>query len=101
MTEHRIGGHLCKDPSCWCKIYPTEIKPDVVNNPSHYQISGLDIEALDVIRGVLNYEQYVGYLRGNILKYQIRANKKNEEEDLRKANYYSQELDKFLDGTYE
>jgi hypothetical protein len=93
--------HFSSEPCPKIAAREKVIKEDVVNNPSHYQIGGLEVEALDVIRGVLSHDQYIGYLRGNILKYQMRANKKNNEEDLRKANYYSRELDIFLDGKYD
>ena len=73
-----------------------EKEEDVVNSPSHYRIPGLEVEALEVIRGVLTREEYIGYLRGNILKYQIRANKKGGEEDLQKSIAYSTELEIFL-----
>lgn len=69
---------------------------DMVNNPAHYKIPGLEVEALEVIRGVLTREEYIGYLRGNILKYQIRANQKGGEEDLQKSIVYSTELEIFL-----
>lgn len=62
---------------------------DAVNQPSHYEIGNTGIEAIDVIQATLTEEQYIGYLRGNILKYQLRANKKNGTEDLNKADIYS------------
>lgn len=62
---------------------------DIVNNPSHYELGNTGMEAIDVIEATLTKEQYIGYLRGNILKYQLRANKKNGNEDLRKADVYS------------
>jgi hypothetical protein len=99
--HHHYEGVPCPKVTAREKLIKSLTEEDVVNNPSHYQIGGLEIEALDVIRGVLSHDQYIGYLRGNILKYQMRANKKNDEEDLRKANYYSRELDIFLDGKYD
>ncbi len=69
---------------------------DMVNKPPHYQLEGLNIEALDVIRAVLNKVEYKGYLIGNCLKYGMRANKKNGDEDLRKLNYYANELERVL-----
>ena len=61
---------------------------DNVNSPSHYQMAGLNIEVIDVIRSVLGDEKFEGYCRGNVIKYILRADKKNEIEDLKKARVY-------------
>lgn len=66
---------------------------DMVNNPPHYKLGNLEVEALDVIRAVLSKEEFIGFLRGNIIKYQLRSNKKGKSEDLLKANFYSRKLD--------
>lgn len=51
-----------------------------ITNPKHYQIyEGL--EALDVMRAVMTDEQHRGYLKGNILKYKLRAGQKGTHED--------------------
>ena len=65
---------------------------DVVNNPSHYKVNK-GIETIDFIENVLTREEFIGYLRGNIIKYQSRANLKGrKEEDLKKAKWYSDKL---------
>lgn len=61
---------------------------DNVNSPSHYQMAGLNIEVIDVIRSVLGDEKFEGYCRGNVIKYILRADKKNEIEDLKKVRVY-------------
>lgn len=61
---------------------------DNVNSPKHYELEGLGIEAIDVIRSVLGSEKFCGYCRGNALKYLIRAEHKNGLEDLKKARVY-------------
>jgi len=64
------------------------MEEDVVSHPSHYQLSN-GIEVIDVIKGVLTPEQYKGYLKGNLIKYILRAGKKdNEAQDLGKGNMY-------------
>lgn len=62
---------------------------DMISNPSHYELGNTGVEAIDVIEASLTKEEYIGYLRGNCIKYQLRANKKNGTEDLRKADIYS------------
>jgi hypothetical protein len=65
---------------------------DNVNAPDHYTVGGY--EAIDVIRSKLTTEEYIGYCKGNILKYTMRANYKgHHDEDLRKAAYYIKEIE--------
>ena len=54
--------------------------------PAHYAIGG--IEAIDYIRAKLTPEGYIGYLEGNILKYQSRWRHKGGLRDLHKAQEY-------------
>ena len=59
-----------------------------VNKPSHYQLKGLEpYQSIDVIRAVLGDKAKYFYI-GNILKYIIRAEKKNGLEDYKKAEVY-------------
>ena len=69
----------------------SNIEQDNINNPSHYADSA--IECIDAMQAMLTPEQFVGYLRGNILKYQWRYEKKNGIEDLKKSQWY---LDKLI-----
>ena len=58
---------------------------DPIVRPGHY--SGTHgVECLEAIRNMLTPEQYVGFLRGNQLKYLWRFAPKNGVEDLQKAN---------------
>lgn len=61
---------------------------DNVNNPKHYQLEGLNIEVIDVIKSVLGSDKFEGYCRGNVIKYIMRADEKNGLEDLKKARVY-------------
>lgn len=61
---------------------------DNVKSPEHYMLDGLDIESIDVIKSVLGIEGFVLFCHGNVLKYIIRANKKNGIEDIKKARVY-------------
>jgi hypothetical protein len=69
---------------------------DNVNNPSHYN-SG-NVECIDAIEAMLSEEEYIGYLRGNSLKYRWRFRYKGKPiEDLQKANWYEQRLITFME----
>ena len=61
--------------------------PDMVNSPSHYQLDGL--EAIDIIKASLTADEYLGYLKGNALKYMLREPfKGNSKQDVAKAQWY-------------
>ena len=60
---------------------------DNVNNPNHYKL-GCGIESIEIIKRVLGLKGFVAFCLGNILKYLIRAEKKNGKEDYKKAAKY-------------
>lgn len=83
---------LFKEQVQKCQLQLEKEKGDSVNNPKHYK-GNKGIETIDFIENVLTREEFVGYLRGNIIKYQSRANLKGrKEEDLKKAKWYSDKL---------
>lgn len=59
---------------------------DNINHPAHYTAGG--IETIDFIRAKLTPEEFIGYCKGNALKYVSRATHKGGAEDLRKAGKY-------------
>ena len=63
---------------------------DLVNSPVHYNKG--EIECIDAIEAMLTHEEYVGYLRGNSLKYRWRFRYKNGIQDLEKAEWYENRL---------
>ena len=77
-----------------------EIGHDKVRNPSHYQlIEG--IESIEVIARSMTKEQWKGFCLGNMLKYRIRAGKKDAlQKDIDKANFYGELYEMHLDKCY-
>ena len=73
-----------------CEEESSETDCPVVS-PNHYRIIG-DYEAIDIIKSLLTAEEYNGYLKGNILKYTLRADKKNGTEDRKKSKVYTEWL---------
>jgi len=63
---------------------------DSVDKPSHYA-SG-DIECIDAIQAQMSLEEFQGYLRGNVVKYNWRWRNKGGVESLRKARWYLERL---------
>jgi hypothetical protein len=62
---------------------------DKVYAPDHYQGTH---QCIDEIKAMLTEEEFIGFLKGNIIKYRFRANKKNGAEDMAKADNYAHYL---------
>ena len=70
---------------------------DPVNSPAHYTVGG--IETIDYIKAKLSPEEFIGYLKGNVIKYTSRAGKKQDTiQDLEKAQWYMSRQIKELKG---
>lgn len=68
---------------------------DSVYSPSHYNTG--DIECIDAIKAALTPEQFIGFLRGNVLKYAWRAPFKGHEiEDVSKLIWYASRWEEAL-----
>jgi hypothetical protein len=64
---------------------------DNVNHPKHYLVGGL--EAIDIIASRLTKEEFIGYLKGSKLKYDLRYPFKGRpQEDLAKSEWYKNKL---------
>lgn len=68
---------------------------DNVNHPSHYNTGS--IEVINYIKDKLNYNEFTGYLTGNIIKYISRYKFKNGVEDLKKAQWYLNYLINYIE----
>ena len=66
-----------------------------VHSPKHYNQG--HTECIDAIEAMLSDEEYIGYLRGNSMKYRWRFRYKNGLEDLNKAEWYEKRLVKFME----
>lgn len=70
---------------------------DLVDHPNHY-CSG-KIECIEYIRDKLTAEQYIGWLKGNILKEVTREGLKegnSRSQEAGKIRYYACELERFM-----
>lgn len=66
---------------------PVKEKDDEVSRPAHYNRSG--IEAIKAIEASMSEVEFLGYLKGNILKYLWRyAYKDSPKKDIAKARWY-------------
>jgi hypothetical protein len=67
------------------------------------QISGnhykeMPIQPWAVMESVLTHEEFIGYLKGNIIKYSMRAGRKVGSDDTGKAIHYRMKLKEMQDG---
>jgi hypothetical protein len=69
-------------------ITPEEFYNDPIN-PDHYKNS---VETIDAIEASMTPEAFRGYLKGNVIKYVTRYEKKNGLEDLKKGDWYLSKL---------
>ena len=62
---------------------------DAVKQPKHYLIMGE--ETITIIARSMTLDEWRGYCRGNVLKYRLRAGKKDDAaQDLAKADFYEE-----------
>jgi len=52
------------------------------------------------MQAVLTHEEFVGFLKGNIIKYSLRAGRKDGSDDAGKAQHYMQKLLEVERGCY-
>jgi len=57
---------------------------------NHYK--DMAISPWELMEAVLTHEEFVGFLKGNICKYALRAGRKEGSDDASKAKHYMQKL---------
>lgn len=78
------------------------VKPETTNQSAdevqvggtHYKDMGM--QPWEVMESVLTREEFIGFLKGNIIKYSMRAGKKPNSDDTEKAKHYKQKLEEVL-----
>lgn len=65
------------------------------------QISGdhyvtMRVQPWDVMESVLTREEFIGFLKGNVIKYGMRQGKKEGSDDAGKAQHYREKLAELL-----
>ena len=63
---------------------------DNVNHPAHYTQGA--VECIEAIKASMTAQQFLGYLKGNAMKYMWRFQFKGGVEDLKKARWYLDRL---------
>lgn len=90
--DHRIQvqygcSRSCEE--CWGAEIPVDVVPTVdnVNHPAHYELPG-GIECFDVLLATQGVEAVKSFCICNAVKYLFRRNRKNGDEDVKKAAWY-------------
>ena len=63
---------------------------DLQISGTHYK--DMPIQPWAVMESVLTHDEFVGFLKGNIIKYSLRAGRKDGSDDAGKAKHYMQKL---------
>ena len=68
-----------------------------MKNANEYQIGGshykdMAVQPWDVMQSVMTHEEFVGFLKGNVVKYSMRQGKKEGTDDAAKALHYLAKL---------
>jgi hypothetical protein len=63
---------------------------DIQVGGSHYK--DMAIQPWAIMEEVLTHEEFIGFLKGNVLKYSLRAGRKEGSDDAAKAKHYMQKL---------
>lgn len=72
-------------------------KHDPVNNPKHYDLFPGQ-QSIDLIERCLSRKEFIGFLKGNALKYRFRAGNKDAlQQDIDKANWYQNKLREYIE----
>lgn len=70
---------------------------ETMNQPKHYDF--FDTKVITIIEKTLSWEEYMGFLKGNALKYRLRLGSKPNVpiyQDLKKAKWYESEYQRII-----
>lgn len=69
---------------------------DLQVSGNHYK--DMPIQPWHVMEAVLTHDEFVGFLKGNIIKYSLRAGRKDGSDDAGKARHYMKKLEEVARG---
>ena len=84
---------LKNEKECYTGHLPVEEKSEAVDHPAHYQGKN---ECIDVMEAMFGADAVIAFCKCNAFKYRFRANMKNGEEDIKKAEWYETKLIELL-----
>ena len=69
---------------------------DIQVGGQHYKT--MPVQPWEVMEAVLTHEEFVGFLKGNVIKYSMRAGRKEGSDDANKARHYMMKLKEVQDA---
>ena len=95
-----IADRGCAERGCACydpRIDTDGVEMTEVTKADDVQVGGnhykdMPVQPWDVMEAVLSHDEFVGFLKGNIIKYSLRAGRKDGSDDAGKAKHYLQKL---------
>lgn len=90
MTDGSVRRMPCD--RCW---------PVPVDKRGAKHYTDLDVQPWEVLETILTSEEFIGYLKGNIVKYAMRQGKKEGSDDVEKYRHYVEKLKEVLNGQGE
>ena len=69
---------------------------DLQVSGNHYK--EMAVQPWELMEAVLTHAEFVGFLKGNVIKYAMRAGRKDGSDDLGKARHYMLKLAEVQDG---
>lgn len=80
--------------------------PATDTNTNTNQVGGdhytdMAVQPWDVMAAILTRAEFIGFLKGNIIKYAMRQGKKAGSDDAAKCKHYMDKLAEVLDGDFE
>ena len=63
---------------------------DIQVSGNHYK--EMAIQPWEIMQAVMTHDEFVGFLKGNVIKYSLRAGHKENTDDAGKAKHYLQKL---------
>ena len=94
-----IADRGCAERGCAC--YDPRIDKDgvemVEKKANDIQVGGshykdMPVQPWIVMEAVLTHDEFIGFLKGNVIKYSMRAGRKEGSDDAEKAKHYLQKL---------
>ena len=89
--EYNIGNIVILGDETFEFIF----KDDDVETKNNYQYRTLDIEPWDIMQADFTREEFIGFLKGNIIKYCLRK-KGSDLQDFEKIEHYARKLQEVL-----
>ena len=93
MTKEALGPI---PTNAQMELFPKTVADSLQIGGQHYKDMG--IQPWAVMEAVLTLEEFIGYLKGNVIKYAMRQGKKDSD-DANKARHYSVKLVEIQNGS--